>query len=151
MLNTLYRKYKFGILRLLLCAVLIIGIYIFDYQCIFLKYLHIPCLGCGMSRAWKVAIHGHFKEAYEFHKAFWTIPIICVIILKGSLFKSKIWNMIEVQACCRATRHLFRLFGYTQLLSWFYKKSRYSISGFSGWWCNNLRYCFICNVGLGSC
>lgn len=89
-------KYRTGILRLTFCFILVAGVYVFDYHCPILTYLKIPCLGCGMSRAWKAAIHGQFVKAFEYHRAFWTVPFICFFILKGSLFRKKLYNFIII-------------------------------------------------------
>lgn len=87
-------RFKLGIIKfaVLICSVGLI--YILDYHCIFLKYLSIPCLGCGMSRAWKSVLSGQWEEAIAYHRAFWTVPLLVAYVWKGGrLFKNCIWNI----------------------------------------------------------
>ncbi len=35
--------------------------------CLFRLMTGYPCAGCGMTRAFEAAAHGHFKEAFEWH------------------------------------------------------------------------------------
>ncbi len=35
--------------------------------CLFKLMTGYPCAGCGMTRAFEAAAHGHFKEAFEWH------------------------------------------------------------------------------------
>jgi len=93
----MFKKYRTGFLRLLICIGGVVLVYLIDYQCIFLKYLHIPCLGCGMSRAWKCVIMGQWQEAIEYHRAFWTIPFLGIFVWKGGcLFKNNKWNIVVI-------------------------------------------------------
>ena len=83
---------KEGILRVLLLVFLIIVYVLLDIECIFIKFFNRPCLGCGMTRAWKALLEGSLKQAYDYHKAFWTVPIIFIYIFKGKLlFKRCFW------------------------------------------------------------
>ena len=50
-----------------------------------------------MSRAWKCVIMGQWQEASQYHRAFWTIPILGAFMLKGGkLFKRNIWNIVVI-------------------------------------------------------
>lgn len=93
--KTILMKYKSQILRMALIALGVALVFILDYRCPFLYFLEIPCLGCGMSRAWKALVLGDFVGAFNYHRAFWTVPIICLYIWKsGGLFKNKLLNGI---------------------------------------------------------
>lgn len=88
-------KHKMEIIRLIIIAGIIGLVFLFDYKCIYLTYLHIPCLGCGMTRAWKAALTGHLRRAFQFHRAFWTVPILCYYVWKGGrIFKKNIYNIM---------------------------------------------------------
>ena len=90
-------NYKKGIYRVLGTGVIIAIYILLDLECPFLKYLNIPCLGCGMTRAWKAAITGNFSLAFEYHRAYWTVPVLFLYIFKGNLlFKKHIWDMLIV-------------------------------------------------------
>ena len=46
-------------------------------SCIFLKFLHIPCPGCGMTRALLSALRLDFVSAFNYHPLFWLFgPIV---------------------------------------------------------------------------
>lgn len=90
-------KHKAEIIRLIIIAGIIGLVLLFDYKCIYLTYLHIPCLGCGMTRAWKAALTGHLRMAFQFHRAFWTVPILCFFVWKGGrIFKKNIYNIMVI-------------------------------------------------------
>ena len=88
-------RYRLQILRMGLIALGVALVFILDYRCPFLYALDIPCLGCGMSRAWKALLMGDFMGAFYYHRAFWTVPILCAYIWRsGRLFKNKVLNGI---------------------------------------------------------
>lgn len=88
-------KYKSQIIRMTLIAIGVALVYILDYRCPFVYFLDIPCLGCGMSRAWKSFFTGDFAGAFDYHRAFWTVPILCIYIWKnGRLLKNKVLNRL---------------------------------------------------------
>jgi len=90
-------KYKSQILRMALIAIGVALVFVLDYSCPFLYFLDIPCLGCGMSRAWKSFITGDFAGAFGYHRAYWIVPILCLYIWKsGRLFKNKVLNGIII-------------------------------------------------------
>ena len=63
----------------LLVIALVAVMFFFHLPCPFDKYLNIPCLGCGMSRAWYAAMHLDFSTAFSFHLMFWSVPpmVLC--------------------------------------------------------------------------
>ncbi len=86
---------KDGIYRVLSVAGIILIFAFLNIECFFQRFLNIPCLGCGMTRAWKSVLRGDFSQAFEYHKAYLTIPIIFIYIFKGNfLFNRKIWDII---------------------------------------------------------
>ncbi len=61
--------------------------------CVFLHITGIECLGCGMTRALLEAIQLDFASAFEYHKMFWSLPILGIYILfDGKPFKNRIIN-----------------------------------------------------------
>ncbi len=53
----------------------------------------IPCLGCGMTRAYTALMHLDITEAFRMHPMFWSIPVLAVYYLKDyRLFKKKWLN-----------------------------------------------------------
>ena len=103
-LKSIYRRIqgslghnKFGIYRLLISALIIFLVIYSSMECFYQKIFHIPCLGCGMTRAWKYFVRGDINEAYEFHKGFWTAPIIALYIYKGKfLFRRIAWDILLI-------------------------------------------------------
>lgn len=86
-------KNREGFLRVLLLVFIIMVYILLDVECLFISIFDRPCLGCGMTRAWISLLEGDFYLAYEYHKAFWTVPIIFIYIFKGKLlFKRHFWD-----------------------------------------------------------
>lgn len=80
--------------------------------CIWQSIFHIPCIGCGITRALLCAVRFDFISAFEFHPMFWSVPIIYLYILKdGVLFKSKALNycILFSLALCFVVSYLFKL------------------------------------------
>lgn len=62
-------------------------------SCVFETVLHIPCPGCGMTRAILSAIKFDFVSAFHYHKMFWSVPILYLYFLfDGKLFTNKLLN-----------------------------------------------------------
>lgn len=94
-MKNIIKKNKEGILRVLLFTFVIMLYALLDIECLFIKFFKRPCLGCGMTRAWKALLGGSLKQAYEYHKAFWTVPIIFLYVFKGKLlFKKHLWDIM---------------------------------------------------------
>ncbi len=88
-------KNREGFLRVLLLVFIIMVYILLDVECLFISIFDRPCLGCGMTRAWISLLEGDFYQAYEYHKAFWTVPIIFIYIFKGKLlFKRHFWDIM---------------------------------------------------------
>lgn len=84
--------------KLLLTAI-ILGIIallcLCDMPCPIQRLTGINCLGCGMTRAVFSAIRLDFIAAFNYHKMFWSLPILYLCFLKdGRLFKNKVLNVI---------------------------------------------------------
>lgn len=74
--------------------------YIFKAECIFIRFLNIPCPGCGMTRALLSALSFDFISAFKYNAMFWALPIMYIYFLcDGRVFKNKridfaIWFII---------------------------------------------------------
>lgn len=96
-LSKLIKENKDGIYRLIGAVSVILLFVLLDIECIFRKYLNIPCLGCGMTRAWKALLKGDFGKAFRYHRAYWTVPILFIYIFKGKLiFKKHLWDILII-------------------------------------------------------
>ena len=74
------------------CAyfLLIFVFYKMEIGCIFLRFLHIPCPGCGMTRAWLSALSLDFASAFRHHFMFWSAPLLYLwFLFDGKLFKNR--------------------------------------------------------------
>lgn len=81
----------------LFAALLLAAVYIFlDYihfGCIFQRFLHIPCPGCGMTRAIKSAMTLDWAAAFSYHPMVFSLPLVAGYILtNGRLFTHKGFN-----------------------------------------------------------
>ncbi|MGM9616729.1 DUF2752 domain-containing protein [Butyricicoccus sp.] len=75
---------KFLEMLLLCIAFLQIGLLI---GCPIKNLTGIPCLTCGMSRAWKCILLFQFREAVGYHPLFWLAPYIVGLIFGGDWIK----------------------------------------------------------------
>ncbi|MBR4040064.1 MAG: DUF2752 domain-containing protein [Clostridia bacterium] len=88
----------------MLFAALCIGLYAgvmfaLDLPCPILALLHIPCFGCGMTRALIAAAQLRFGEAFSCHRMFWSVPLLIVLLLyEGAPFRRR-WLNAALLAC----------------------------------------------------
>lgn len=86
-----------GILRVVAGVLALLIFILLDIQCVFQKYLNMDCLGCGMTRAWKSVFQGDFRLAFQYHRAYFTVPIIFIYVFKGKLlFEKHLWDIIVI-------------------------------------------------------
>ena len=65
----------------------------FQIPCIWRYLFHIPCPGCGMTRAWLSALRLDFSAAFRYHAMFWSVPIFALYWLyDGRPFSRKLIN-----------------------------------------------------------
>ena len=63
--------------------------------CPWLSLFHIPCPGCGMTRAWVCALRLNFGGAFGMHPMFWSVPVMLLWwLLDGQIFRRKLWNLL---------------------------------------------------------
>lgn len=73
-----------------LFIMLVFIFYKFHFGCVYQRIFHIPCPGCGLTRAWMQAIQLNFSQAFAYHYMFWSIPIIYIyVFLDGHVFQKK--------------------------------------------------------------
>ena len=79
--------------KLLFTCAYFLLIFVFNKMeigCIFLRFLHIPCPGCGMTRAWLSALSLDFASAFMHHFMFWSAPLLYLwFLFDGKLFKNR--------------------------------------------------------------
>ena len=75
-------------LGILLVLGLLLGIwYWLDLPCVFRWFTGIPCITCGMTRAWLAAFRLELSVAFRQHPMFWSIPVIVLYFLcDGKVF-----------------------------------------------------------------
>lgn len=70
------------IFNLLLPFVVITAIYLFShytgYECVFRRYLHVHCAGCGLTRSIHALMHLNIKDCFYYNIL--TFPIIGMVI-----------------------------------------------------------------------
>ena len=82
-------KIIFGIIYITIIAIF----YYFKVDCFFLTLFHIPCPGCGMTRAWLSLLHFDIKGAFLNHLAFWSAPILLLyFIFDGNILRNRKLN-----------------------------------------------------------
>lgn len=88
---------RFGIKLIILCA--FIGVLLFwvvmDWPCLFRRITGIPCIGCGLSRAWLAALRLDICSAFRYHPMFWSVPVLMLLALyDGKVFRKDIGSRI---------------------------------------------------------
>ena len=74
---------------------LVLVFYLLDIPCLFLAFLHIPCPGCGMTRALLAALQLDFASAFALHPMFWSLPVLYLyFLLDRGLFHSRLANSL---------------------------------------------------------
>lgn len=78
-------------------VLLLAAVYIFfnriHFGCVFLRFFHIPCPGCGMTRAVKSVLALDLKAAFNYHPMVFSLPLVAGYILaNGHLFKRRGFN-----------------------------------------------------------
>ena len=72
-------------------AIVLAVCYYLRVPCAFNYVTGLPCLTCGMTRAWLSVIRLDFVSAYGYHQLFWTVPILYLYFLfDGELFGKKL-------------------------------------------------------------
>ena len=70
-------------------------------SCLSLTFLHIPCPGCGMTRAWLAALRLDFGAAFAYHPMFWSMPILyAYFLLDHGILASKRLNKLVLWSIC---------------------------------------------------
>lgn len=63
------------------------------WPCVFRRLTGLPCISCGMSRAWLAALRLDLPAALGYHPMFWSVPILVVYALyDGRLFPGRRLN-----------------------------------------------------------
>lgn len=74
----------------LLVAAAVAIFYVFQIPCLFRLFLHIPCPGCGMTRAYLSLLRGDWRGAFGYHPMFWSVPLLALwYCTDGHLFRRK--------------------------------------------------------------
>lgn len=68
---------------LLLCLVVFLFFFIYhiSYECPFLKYLHIACPGCGLTRAFLAILHFDFISSLHYNLLGIPLFILCILLI----------------------------------------------------------------------
>jgi len=94
--------------------------YIFDLPCAFRYVTGIPCITCGMTRAWTAALSGDLWAAFRQHPMFWSIPVLVVFLFyDGQIFPNRKGNILTLGLIVAGIFILYfaRLFGFLGALS----------------------------------
>lgn len=75
--------------------------YFAGVECVYLKYFHIICPGCGMTRALRAMLEFDFVSAFTYHPMIFAMPLVLLyILMDGKVFKKKIIdNTILIVIC----------------------------------------------------
>lgn len=87
MLRRITHPWRKLLLSLAFLGVLALWI-LLDVGCVWQNLLGIPCLGCGMTRAYAALLHGDLRAAFSLHFMFPVLPLLYLeILFDGRLFR----------------------------------------------------------------
>lgn len=91
MIKRFFNKRTLLKLILIFCYFTIVFVlYYFKVPCLIEYLFHLPCPGCGMTRAVISATKLDFITAFRYHPMFWSLPVIFLyLIADGNLFGKK--------------------------------------------------------------
>ena len=74
------------------------GVYnLLDLTCPLLYFFHIPCPGCGMSRAMMALLRLDFRAAFTFHPMVWSLPLLPpALFLEGKITPYPLINRLLI-------------------------------------------------------
>lgn len=81
-------KLYYKVLLLSLIALVAFGMWYYETGCLVQSFLNIPCLTCGMTRAFFAFINGEFAFSLETHPMLFSVPILIIQFL----FSDKLFN-----------------------------------------------------------
>lgn len=82
-------------MTLLIFAALYFFAWLTDFECVYLKYFHIICPGCGMTRAVRALLELDLAAAWRFHPMVFSMPVVLLYIaLDGRVFRSRALNIL---------------------------------------------------------
>lgn len=81
---------------LLILGLGLLGFRVLGITCLWLELLHVPCPGCGFTRACGFILQGKPAAAWAYHPMFWSAPLLVLqYFADGKLFRREILNR-----CC---------------------------------------------------
>lgn len=93
MINWLKNRISRPLLKLgaiLAFAAIVLLLYVTEIGCAFRFITGIPCMGCGLTRAWLSALRLDFAAAFNYHQLFFLIPYLFLwLIFDCRLLPSK--------------------------------------------------------------
>lgn len=62
--------------------------------CVWRRLFHIPCPGCGMTRAWRALLHGDVAGAFRWHFMFPVMPLMGAYFLYHERLTASRWRPV---------------------------------------------------------
>ncbi len=82
----LYHK----IIIIILLSIIVFGMWYFETGCLIQKFVGIPCLTCGITRAFFALINGNVILSFQTHPMLLSIPILIIMfIFSERIFSGK--------------------------------------------------------------
>lgn len=84
---------KIIVYHIVIFAVLLLILFV--YRCPIFYFFHIPCPGCGITRAYFSAFSLDFKSAFGYHPLFFTVAPTILYIAHRNVIKKRFSNKTE--------------------------------------------------------
>lgn len=88
---------KEKIIRKTILVMVLLILFAYTYfqgiECVYLKYFHVICPGCGMTRAIRALVRLDFVGAFRYHPMVYSLPVVFLyILMDGRVFRRKIFD-----------------------------------------------------------
>ena len=95
------RRWKDKLFTVALLLVCLGVFWLFRLPCPFQHFLHIPCFGCGMTRAYLCLLRLDIAGAFAMHAMFWSVPLLGLYyIFDWRLLKNKWADNVVLTLLC---------------------------------------------------
>ena len=84
------RGLRWKILFFVVFAIAVALFWALELHCVWESVFSVPCLGCGLTRAFKCLVAGDLRGAFLWHFMFWSVPIfIWALLYDGKITGKK--------------------------------------------------------------
>lgn len=107
------KRFSFDGKTVCLIGILLLAVFVIGYHCPFRAITHIPCPGCGMTRAATSLVHLDVTQSFVWH------PMLIPTLILAILFVEEGWRHQSFQ--CRFCQILLWIWIAAMIACWIYR------------------------------